>query len=144
MRRTIKHIITQNNTFFLYRTPRPGFIKDMPALIDPLSSLLLLLYGEMDGLLASGAAAALVLGGTGFTLYKKEVTSFIPAVGMCIGRLTTLVTAGDDIIRDTFSQPVIKYKIFSFEFIRKFFFLYHISILYDTTLEVKHILKAIM
>jgi len=67
----------------------------------------------VDGLLALRATATLVSGGTGLTLYKEEVAPLVPAVGMCIGRLTTLMAMGDDIITDTFSQPVVKDEVLS-------------------------------
>ena len=39
------------------------------------------------------------------------MASGVPAVGMRIRGVTTLMTSGNDIFRDPLPQPVIKYKI---------------------------------
>ena len=59
------------------------------------------------------------------------MAGFIPAVRMGVRRFAALVTPGDHFFADTFTQPVVKYEIFSPELIGKSFFFYSIRVIDD-------------
>ena len=70
------------------------------------------------------------------------MTCFIFAISMCVGGFSALVAPGDDFFANTFTEAVIKHKIFPKEFIFKSFFFYRICIMNDASFEMKHIFKT--
>ena len=71
----------------------------------------------MDKILAFLAAAIFIFFPAIIALNKQKVTGVIYAVYVGIGRFTTLVTIGNDLIGDPLSQPLIKDKILSMKFV---------------------------
>ena len=113
----------------------------MGALIDAFAQLFLLVCGKMDDIQAIRAATAFIFRGTIFALNKQQMTAFIPAIGMGICRPAALMTAGDDVRADPFAQAVVENEVFAFEFILQPFLLYGISVVDDSSFQVKYIGK---
>src|SRR2546423_2526269 len=116
----------------------------MCAFIETFPPGFLLLPGEADGLQAGFAAAAFVPGGAAGALDEQQVTAFITAVGMCVGRQAALVTAGNDLLADAFPQAVVKYEILPLELVFQPLFLYGIGVMDDASFQVKDIIKSFM
>src|SRR6186713_226992 len=116
----------------------------MGSFVGPLSDLFLFVGRKVSDILAFRAAAAFESGGAVRALDEEEVTAFIPAVGMGIGRLAALVTGGNDLSTDPFAQPVIEDEILSFKFIFQSFLLYGICIVDDAAFQVKDVGKALV
>src|SRR5215208_7653928 len=96
----------------------------------------------MDHFTAFFAAASVVFVFTVFALDEQEMTGLIRTINMGIGRLTTLVTFGYDLICDSLAQPVVKYKILSVKFTGKPFFSNLVCIINDASFQVENIFKA--
>src|ERR1035437_9644060 len=72
------------------------------------------------------------------------MTAIVFAISMFITWLSTLMAMTDNFTANLLSQPVIKYKIFPFEFIKKIFFFNLIGIINNTSFQMKYIFKSIM
>src|SRR5688500_10327085 len=72
------------------------------------------------------------------------MAAVVCAVHMCIGWQAALVTAGNYIIGDSFTQAVIKYKIFPDEFAAQSFFFDLPCILDNTSFQVEDMLKSLV
>src|SRR5215213_4670268 len=72
------------------------------------------------------------------------MTCFVGTVYMCIGRLSTLVAFGNNLICDPLSQPVVKDKVLSMEFYSQALFFYLVGIVDNTTFKVKYIFKPLV
>ena len=82
-----------------------------------LSQLFLFFFRKMINFLACHTATAIIFCCTFGTLNKKQVTGAVFTIGMCIGRLATLVAMGNDFPCNGFTQPLVENKIFTVEFI---------------------------
>src|SRR5258705_1071512 len=116
----------------------------MGAVIDAFPPDFFLLLREMGGLLAGFAATAFIPGSAVGTLDKQEVTAFVTAVGMCVGRPAALVTTGNDLLADAFPQAVVEDEILPPELVFQPFFLYGIGVMDDASFQVKDIVKPFM
>src|SRR5690349_20232402 len=72
------------------------------------------------------------------------MTGFISAVNMSISRLSTLMTASNDLFGDTLPQPVIKNKVLALKLQLQSFFLCLVGIIDNATFQVKHIFKSLV
>jgi hypothetical protein len=70
----------------------------------------------MNGVFTSITATTLIGLGTLVALDKEQVTTLIVAIYMGIAGLATLVTKGQYFVGDSFSQSIIKHKVFAMEF----------------------------
>jgi hypothetical protein len=98
----------------------------------------------MNEVLAILAAATLILLTAIIALNKQQVTPIVYTIHMRIGRVTALVTAGNDIGRNALPQPVVENKILSDEPAVEALLLYLFGIIDNTAFEVKHMLKSMM
>src|SRR5882757_11386133 len=126
--------------------PQTGFclVEDMPALVDAFPQFFLFFRGQVEGVQAGLAATPLVFGGAGRTLNEQQMTGFIPAIGVGIGRLAALMATGNDLFGDALAQAIVEYKVLSFEFIFQPLLFYGIRIMDNSPFQVKYIFKALV
>src|SRR4051812_13343295 len=96
----------------------------------------------MDKLLAFFAATTFIFSFALITLDKKQMTGIVYAVHVGVGRFAALMTMGYDLIRYSFTQSLIKHKIFSMKFIGQPLFLYLVSVMNDTPFQMKNIFES--
>jgi hypothetical protein len=70
----------------------------------------------MNGIFTAITATTLVSLGTMAALDKQEVTTLIEAIYMGIAGFATLVTNCQHFVGDSFSESIIKHKVFTMEF----------------------------
>src|ERR1700722_8658890 len=98
----------------------------------------------MDRLLAGRAATTLIFLRTGRTLDEQQMTTLIPAIGMHICRLPTLMTVRDDLSADALTHPVVKYKILPPELILQSLFPHRIGVVDDAPFQVEYISETLV
>ena len=124
--------------------PRPGFIKNVPALVYSFPDKLLLFFRHMYYFLTGRTATPIEFYGTFIALDKQEMTAFVGTVDMGICRLSTLVTRCYNFMSYPLSQPVVEHKIFSMEPGRKIFIPDLVYIIDDAALQVKYIPETLV
>jgi hypothetical protein len=98
----------------------------------------------MNKILAFLTAATFILLAAAFALDKQQMASVVGTVCMIIGWVTTLVTTGNNIGRNTLPQPVVEHKVLSNELAVEPVFLYLFGIIDNAAFQVKNILKPMM
>src|SRR5580658_9048257 len=98
----------------------------------------------MDNCLALSTAAAFVPRGAFGTLDEQQMTAFVSAIRMCIGRPAALMTSSNDLFGDPLPHPVVKNKIFAPEFVDQPLFPDRIGIVDDPALKVINIPEPLM
>ena len=66
----------------------------------------------------------------------------VVGLGASAGGLAALMAISNNLIRNPFSQPLIKYEIFAVKFILQSFFFYLVSVVDNATFQVKNIFKS--
>ena len=95
----------------------------------------------MNEILTFLTAASFIFLFTFITLDKKQMAGFIHTIDMCIAWFAALMAFGNDIFGYPFSQPVIKHKILSNEFVFQSFFFYLLCIIDDAAFQMKNIFE---
>src|SRR5579872_1902803 len=90
------------------------------------------------------AATAIVFGGAGGTLNKQKMACAVPAIGVCICRMSALVTMRNNLSCDGFTQPFVEDKIFPAKLVLKPLLTNCISVMNDTAFQVEDFLKPLM
>jgi len=98
---------------------------------------------SIDGL-ADVTATAFIAGSTFRALDEQQMTAFIAAIGVGIGRAAALMTAGDDLAADAFAKAVVEYEILSFKFIFQPLFPDGIGIVDNAAFEMINVCKSLM
>jgi len=95
--------------FFVQSWPQSGlcFIEDMPAFVNAFAFLFLFFQGQVKDVQAIRAAAAFEFRRAHRTLDEQQMTGFVLTIGMGVSRLAALMTAGDDLFADPFSQAIV-------------------------------------
>src|SRR5438067_2334330 len=90
------------------------------------------------------AAAAFKLLSAVGALNEEQVTAFIPAVGMIVGRGAALVAAGDHVAGNPLAEALIEDEILADEFQRQMLLARAARIFDDASLELEDIPKTVM
>src|SRR5688572_27567254 len=123
---------------------RPPFFENLSSFINPYSYFFLFFNWQHKNLLARFRAASVVFSFARITLYKKQVTAIVFAIGMFITLITALMTYGNNIIGYSFTKPLIKYKIFSDDLIFNALLFGLSCIFNEPSIQLKNIFKSKM
>ena len=104
----------------------------------------LFVFRYVNNGLTFGATRAFVDRFTGRTLNKQEIAGFVGTIYMYIRRLPTLVAVGNHIVRNMFSQALVKDKVFALKPIGELGLLDLACIVDDASVQLVDILKAMM